>query len=358
MKIAVLAASAHPGGAERVTVNLVNEFARRGHAVDLLLANAAGEMLSEVAPKVRVIGLGVARARAAIRPFRRYLMRDKPDAVIAITYEMNLTAALAAASVRPRPRLILSVHGPIARMKEAKRLWSWGAWALSRIAYRVADQVVAVSDGVAEDLLRAGWATKRQLRKIYNPVVSPNFEKLAAEQLPRGLKRPARLPLIITVGRLSPEKNQRLLLKAFARLTEQRAAHLWIVGEGPERARLEAEIARLNLRKTVTLIGHVANPLPLVKAADLFVLTSNREGFGNVLVEALAVGTPIVATDCPHGPRDILAGGRWGTLVRPGDPEALAEAMGQALDGKVPKPGKRARDFTVEAAGDAYLALI
>jgi glycosyltransferase involved in cell wall biosynthesis len=358
VKIAILAASAHPGGAERVTINLANEFAERGHEVDLVLAQAKGDMLLDVSPRVRIVDLAATRARSAVMPFRRYILSRIPDAILAITFEMNLTAALAVTGLRRRPRLLLSVHGPLVRLKAAGRIWRTIVGAVSKRAYPTADYVVGVSDGVAADLVNAGWVDPDRVRKVYNPVVSRDFATKAAQDLPPNVVRDPGVPTIVTVGRLSPEKNQLLLLEAVKIVTQKRPVHLSIVGEGPSRGDLEHAINRLGLAGCVQLTGYVANPLPIVRSADLFVLTSNREGFGNVIVEAMAVGTPVISTDCPHGPRDILGGGKWGTLVPTDDANALAGAILSALDSGGIDARDRARDFTVEAAADGYLALM
>ena len=149
MKIAILASSAVFGGAERVAINLANGFAARGHEVDLLLLEAAGEMLGELDPKVRVVDIHSARGRFAVLPLRRYVSRAAPDAIIAISYEMNLAAGLALLGLQRRPRLIMSVHGPMARMKAASAGWRALASFLSRRLYPIADYVVAVSDGIS-----------------------------------------------------------------------------------------------------------------------------------------------------------------------------------------------------------------
>jgi glycosyltransferase involved in cell wall biosynthesis len=358
MKIAILAGMAQAGGAERVTVTLANAFSERGHEVDLVCVLCTAETLGDLSPKVNKVELRARRARSAIFEFRRYIKSARPDAILAITYEMNMTAALATLGMKHRPRLILSVHGPLSRLKAANALWRAAATAISRVVYKKADYVVAVSDGVADELVTAGWADRAHVRKIYNPVITRDFEARAAEPLPPHVVRKKGVPTIISVGRLSPEKDHMLLLEAFSSAVKQQEAWLWIVGEGPMRPVIEERIAQLGLGDRVQLVGYVGNPLPLIRAADLFVLTSDREGFGVVLAEALGVGTPVVSTDCPHGPRDILGTGRWGSLVPMHNAKALAAAMLDALLGGAIDGQDRASDFTVEASADQYLALM
>jgi glycosyltransferase involved in cell wall biosynthesis len=157
---------------------------------------------------------------------------------------------------------------------------------------------------------------------------------------------------IVAVGRLSPEKDFATLLAAFAVLRDERALRLTILGEGPERKMLERRVRQLGLEDCVSLPGFVAEPVEWVARAGLLVSSSRHEGFGNAIVEALACGTPVVATDAPYGPREILAGGRFGMLVPPGNLHALVHGMRLALDVPVDRAALRARAaaFTTEAA--------
>ena len=358
MKCAILLNALCVGGAERVAINLANGFRENGLEVDLVVAADVGDGADELDREIPVIALGAGRARKAVLPFRRYLKAGRPDVVLPITYEMNLVAGLAVLDMKPRPRLLLTVHGPLQRFDAAPALWSRTAMYLSRRIYRQADCVIGVSRGIADELQSEGWVKPDRVRTIHNPVISDAMLLLADAPLPSGLRRDPSTPAIVTVGRLHPVKNHPLLLDAFTRVLDVRPAQLWIVGEGPYRAEIEERIERLALAGSVQLLGEVANPYPIIKAADLLVLSSNLEGFGNVLVEAMALGTPVVSTDCPYGPREILEGGKWGTLVPPRDARALAGAMLSALEHGRIDARERARDFTVERAVGEYVSLI
>jgi glycosyltransferase involved in cell wall biosynthesis len=181
--------------------------------------------------------------------------------------------------------------------------------------------------------------------------------KLARAE-PPNLRSDRSVPAIVNVGRLVPQKNQLLLVDAFKLVTDKRAAQLWIVGEGPRRADLEKRIDELGLSQSVRLFGHVSNPLPILRDADVFALSSSHEGFGNVLVEAMWTGTPVVATDCPYGPAEILENGKWGQLVPAGNAEALAEAILDILENGGIDARTRAEDFTADNAVRQYLELI
>ncbi len=225
---------------------------------------------------------------------------------------------------------------------------------MPRWAHRHADACIAVSAGVAEDVARLAGIGRDRIAVIHNPVELPAASDDGEGATVWGTDGARR---VLTAGRLVPQKNHALLLEAFARLLDSVEARLVILGEGPLRAALERRAAELGIAHAVSLPGFLLHPWPVYAAADLFVLSSDFEGFGNVLVEALACGLPVVSTDCPSGPREILDDGAFGTLVPCGDAAALAEAMRRALtEGHDPeKPKARAAGFTPARAADAYL---
>lgn len=359
MRAAIVAASMHEGGAERVALNLAREFLNTGHGVDLVLVSAEGELLSQVPVGVQVVDLAAPRARAAILGLRRYVSARRPDALLAINYEVNLTAALATIGMKVGPLLVLSVHMPIAPWLtsfSARKKRVVGA--VCRAAYARAERTVAVSQGIASDLLKLGWATTRQVAIINNPVLPNELEELVSKDIGHPWLDDAEIPCIVTVGRLTPLKNQALLIEAFERMGSSHPAHLIFVGDGECRQALEQLASRSEVRHKIDFIGHVANPYPILKSANLFVLSSDYEGFGNVLVEAMAVGTPVVATDCDYGPREILEDGRWGRLVPCRDSAALASAMLAGLADARGLALERARQYNVSAKAAEYLRLI
>jgi glycosyltransferase involved in cell wall biosynthesis len=233
------------------------------------------------------------------------------------------------------------------------------AWRLRglRRLYPRADAIVCVSAGVAEDLRRYLTLPAGRITIIHNPI------QILAEE-PSARLHPwlgdRGQPVILGAGRLSRQKDFMTLLHAFALLSDLPAHRLMIIGEGPERAHLEREAVRLGIAERVTLPGFVTNPRACMAASSLFVLSSAWEGFGNVLVEAMAVGTPVVSTDCPSGPREILQDGALGPLVPVGDAPALARAIRQALLDPVPAERLRARadDFAPERVVVPYLAVL
>jgi glycosyltransferase involved in cell wall biosynthesis len=216
---------------------------------------------------------------------------------------------------------------------------------------------VAVSAGVAEDLAQLVPANKTTV--IYNPIIPANFQSMADE--PIHLPWPERdgYSLILGVGRLEIQKDFPTLIEAFKRVSQNRSARLLILGDGTQRGHLEKQIERLELANLVALPGFVQNPYPYMQAADVFVLSSRHEGLSNTLVEAMATGTPVLSTDCPHSPREILEGGKYGILAPVGDPAALAEAILQTLDN--PQSPQllmdRSMEFTAAKSAERYIHL-
>lgn len=361
-RIAILAAAMDPGGAERVALNLAEHLAQLDLDVDLVLVRARGALLGLVPPNVRIVDLGAARAATAIRTFRAYLKRERPAAVMAVNFEVNLTAAVAALGLgAARPRLILSVHcAPAAYFAPARRPWAFAMEAASKWLYPKADKVIPVSLGIADELVQRGWCDRSRIEVIYNPVVRPDFPARASRPVPIDLGTDAEGPLVVNVGRLNRQKNHSLLLRAIAALAPRRRVRLALVGDGDLRGALTAEAEALGVADRVHFAGHQENPYPFMRAADLFVLSSDWEGHPLVLIEAMAAGTRLVATDCRYGPAEILENGRWGRLVPCGDADRLAEAIDAALDD--PRPGeeavRHAMGFSVAASAEAYLRVM
>ena len=204
-----------------------------------------------------------------------------------------------------------------------------------RWLYPKADFVVGVSQGVIDDLKRVLRFDSKKVQVIYNPIVDEELLRKTDEPLDHPWFRPGKPPVILGVGRLAKEKDFPTLIRAFALVRKERPARLMILGEGEERPNLEALVRELGLEEDVALPGFVDNLYKYMKRAAVFVLSSLWEGLPTVLIKAMALGTPVVATDCPSGPAEILEGGKWGCLVPPGDPKDLAKAILDTLEGGV-----------------------
>ncbi len=210
------------------------------------------------------------------------------------------------------------------------------------------------------DIQRIARLPTGRVRCIYNPAMTEQSAALADEPLSWCLVPPSDEPVLISAGRFESQKDQATLLRAFALLQERRSSRLVLLGQGSLQGELESLARELGIAQRVLFAGYVDNPLPHVKAADLFVLSSRTEGFGNALVEAMGCGTPVVSTDCPFGPGEILAGGEFGRLVPMGDAPALADAMFETL-GATPAAAdlqRRAQDFSLERCADRFESLI
>jgi glycosyltransferase involved in cell wall biosynthesis len=312
------------GGAEKVALRLIDDFVAAGHQVDLVLMTARGELLEKLPPGVRVFDLGATRIRA-------YFRSERPAALQASMWPLTVAAVIARRLAGSSARLVLSDHSTLSRQygyyRGLKRLF---LRASLRIFYPRADARVIVSNGSADDLALLSGIGRKTIEVIHNPVAPPADDS----EVPAAIERlwgqgQAR---ILTVGSLKAEKNHGLLIRAFARLRESRPARLIIVGEGSERPKLERLIEELGLGGDVLLPGFEVDPSAYYATADLFVLSSDFEGFGLVLVEAMRAGLKVVSTDCEHGPSEILGGGAYGALVPCGDSDGLAEAMRAALD--------------------------
>lgn len=343
------------GGAERSFMLLANGAVARGHPVDLVLARAHGPWLAQVDPRVRIVDLKGSRTAMTIIPLARYLRTARPAVILSALDQANVVAVMARALSRTRPRLLVSIRLPIgAAARAGGTLRQRTTRALARRLYRAADKIVTISNGVRDDFIATFGYPPAKVKTIYNPIVDAAFWTRADQPATAAAPFDG-LPLIVAVGRLRPVKGFDCLIRAFAELRRARQARLLILGEGPERPKLEALAAELGVASDVIMPGFVSNPLPILKTASVFASTSIWEGFGNAVVEAMALGVPVVATQT-DGPAEILEQGRWGRLVPVGEPAALALALGAALDDPGPDPRHRAQQFSVERSVDEYLA--
>jgi glycosyltransferase involved in cell wall biosynthesis len=354
--ISLFLAKLDGSGVPRAMVNLAGGFQDAGYRVDLVLANAVGAFREEVPRGVRVLDLGVPRVLRAFPGLVRYLDESRPDAMVSAEDHANLVALLARRLSRStRTRVAVTGHVLFSRRLGAS-VWDRGYWVLKGIKwlYPWADCVSTVSAGLADDMAASLNYPRNKITVIHNPVVTPAIFERAHGEIPHPWLRDGQGPVAIGVGRLSYAKNFEVLLKAIAKLGEVRCL---IIGEGDRRSMLEAMVCELGLASRVKLMGFQPNPFPWMAHADALVLSSRFEGLPTVLIEAMALGCPVVATDCPHGPREILQDGELGPLVPVDDVTALAEGIRRAIAHPVSKARltARAADFHVERITHAYL---
>jgi glycosyltransferase involved in cell wall biosynthesis len=363
MSLAIYMQDLAGGGVERQTLALAGELQANAVAVTLLVNQARGELLDAVPATIDVIDLRCPRTMRAIPRLAGFLRRERPDALLANLNHNSIAALLANILAGMPAKVVICQHSVLASDYLRSTGWSHR---LTPIAYRLLAPAltcaVAVSAGIAGEFRTIAHIPQRKIATIHNPVIGPDFAQRAAQPAAhRWLRRPGP-PLFVTAGRLVEIKDHGTLLHAFAQYRRDHEGRLLILGAGPLRDSLGALASDLGLGDDTDFLGYQDNPLPYLQAADAFVLSSRAEGFGNVLVEAMGCGTPVISTDCPHGPSEILDNGRYGVLVPPNDSTALAMAMAGVRDLKDRFPGallrSRAGAFTTGACTEAYLQLL
>lgn len=358
-RTALFLPSLRGGGAERVMVHLAIEFHRRQIPIDLVLVKAEGPYLSEIPDGIRIIDLGASRLATALPKLVAYLHREKPRALLSAMKHANVTALLAKQISNSKSRLIIAEHST-ASVSFDQNLGVKSAIhkLLMKGLYKRADHIVAVSQGVANDLAALVNLKCDRVQVIGNPIVSDQLIAASTAPVAHEWFSDKSIPVVLAAGRLSEAKDFPTLIRAIGRALCKRKLRLIILGEGALRGTLATLIAELGLSEYVDLRGFVENPFAWMKKSDLFVLSSRWEGFGNVLVEAMACGTRVVSTDCPSGPSEILQQGKWGRLVPVGDVNALSQAIIDTLDNPGPSGVERAMEFSVERAADSYWRLL
>lgn len=369
-RIALFLSRLGVGGAERVTLELAGGFARRGLQVDLVAVNASGPFREQIPPGVHLVDLQARNAYTCFPGLVEYLRRERPSVFVSTLVLTDLIALLAGTWLRlfhykwPHPRFFIRLATTISQLPRSfwkKPLERF----LVRQIYPWADEIIADSLGVAKDLQSYAGISMERVRLIYDPIITPAFRAQKAEKVEHAWfsKRNAR-PLIIGMGRLSPEKDFTTLLQAFRRVKDampdtEKCPRLAILGDGPERSRLEQMICDLELSEDVCLVGLVMNPGAYLGRGRVFVLSSRFEGLPGALIQAMASGCTLVATDCPSGPREVLDGGKYGHLVPVGDAEKMAAAILAALGGDKRKaPPEWMKRFEEESVLNQYLALM
>jgi len=360
-RIAVFASFSGKGGVERMLVNLCEGLLAAGCAVDLVLVKSKSEHLQGLSPGVNVVKLKSSHTFGSVFGLAAYLRRVRPDAMLAAKDRAGRTAIAARRLSGVPTRIVFRLGTTLSAALEGKsplRKWLW--YLPMRLIYPAADGIVAVSGGVADDLSQITGLPPERFQVIPNPVITPRLAEMAREEVDHPWLSKGELPVVLGVGRLTRQKDFPTLVRAFARVREKTPCRLILLGEGRDRQALEALAADLGVKEDVDLPGFAPNPYAWLSRASLFVLSSAWEGSPNALTEALALGTPVVSTDCPSGPREILAGGRVAPLVPVGDVEQMARAMEKVL---AEPPGREAlvgaaEAYTVENSSRRYLELL
>lgn len=345
------------GGAEKMMLILAGAFAERGYEVDLIVTRAVGEHAKSVPALVRLVDLSVRNAPAALIPLARYLRAHRPLALLSTLSHANVVAIWAAKLARAgTPVFVREANSPLGR--KVSRGWRNRVMTtLQRFSYPRAARVISISHDLAAEIVQELGLPPAHVVTIYSPVVTPAL--LTGSDAPPDhpwFAPSNRAPVIVAAGRLTPQKDFATLLRSFALLRGRLDARLLILGEGSQRGELERLGRELKIDSDLSMPGFAQNPIPFFSHASVFALSSAWEGFGNVLVEAMACGTPVVSTDCPSGPREILGGGEYGELVAVGDSERLAEALERAITTPKNSDSLRARaaEFSLETSVRQY----
>jgi len=351
-----------PGGAQRVTVDLANGLAARGHRVEIVVSYPGGHLRPEVAEDVTIVdletpvvpGVGIA---ASLPALVGYLRRERPRILFSAMTYANVVATVATRLSHSGTPIAVVEHTTVGMETGGKRDLTTQ---LASVTYGLADRVIAVSEGVATSVRERTRVDPDDVVVLHNPVPVTAIRERAAASVEEPWLADPDLSVVLWVGRLAPEKDLGTLVAAFNRLRERRSdVRLVIAGTGPERDRIERVVAERDLEAVVRFPGYV-DPAPYMRRAAVLALSSTYEGLPTVLVEALACGCPVVSTDCPSGPREILADGAYGRLVPVGDAAALADALAETIDEEpdAERLRERAEVFASDRVLAAYEALI
>jgi glycosyltransferase involved in cell wall biosynthesis len=396
-RIALFVPGLHGGGAERVVLDLADLFRRAGHHAQVVVGTRAGAYADDVPEglEIRRVGKPFLRAGARWHALRAdpggfaqlarpilfpaktsrtvsylpglvdYLRSERPDALLSVLSYGNLGALWARRLAGVPTRVVVSERNTLSQscIATTSREHRWRTRHLPALiarTYPFADAITTVSDGVADDLAATTGLPRERLVTVYNPVVTDRLIERVREPLEHPWFQPGEPPVVLAAGRLRPQKDFETLLHAFARLRARRSARLVVLGEGPERAALEARARALGFAADFALPGFVRNPFTYMARAQVFVLSSRFEGLPGTLIQAMACGCPVVSTDCPSGPREILEGGSHGEIVPVGDPAALAAAIERTMVSPVAPEQLRARAaaFSAERVAQNYLDLL
>lgn len=353
-RVALLVPNLRVGGAERVTLNLAEGLLGLGCDVDVVVFAAGGDLDVAVPGGAKVVNLDCGRAIRATVPLTRYLRREQPEILVGTMGHTNLVALLANRLAGSKTRVIVTEHSAIT--SRSRNVTDWVYRVLARLAYPSAAAIVAVSKGVAEGIVEGVGLTPQAVTTIYNPVLTNRYLSQVASEIEHEWFADGAPPVVLSVGRLVPEKDFPTLIRAFSMVLSERDARLLILGEGPERPKLEQLMGELGVQEKVALPGFAEDAAAYMARATVFVLSSVHEGLPTVLIEALGAGVPVVSTDCVSGPREILRGGKLGRLVPVGSSSDLADAILQAFGApRGPRSSEDLQEYTPQAAAQRYL---
>jgi glycosyltransferase involved in cell wall biosynthesis len=324
---------------DRIAKNLLPGIAQAGYPVDLLKIGRHGPYLDAAQPdNLRVIEFNTRHVYTALPELIGYLQEVRPEVLFTDKDRVNRTAILAVALSGVDIRMVLRSGTTVSiNLASRSRFDRFVQSNSMRYLYRRAYAILTPSEGAADDFAKTIGLPRDRITAVPSPIITPRFLQQLDRPLDHPWFQPGEPPVILGAGELCRRKDFTTLIRAFALLADSRDCRLMILGKGRARDTLEQEVSRLGIEDRVSLPGFVETPYPYMKRASLFVLSSLWEGMGNVLVEAMAAKTPVVSTNCPSGPGELLSGLSANVLVKPGDASAMAEAMAAQLDNPTPE---------------------
>lgn len=334
--ISIFIHSLEVGGAERVTVNFANGLVKKGYKVDIVMAHRKGKFRSLLSNQIGTVDLDIPETGLGVLtsvPYLwQYLRKAEPDILFSVGNHNNIPAVIATRLTPNSPYLIVSEHNDPSNTESSDSNRNRAVIRIARHLYPRADAIVAVSEGTASGLVEATGIPRDHITKVYNPIVTDRLYSQANEIIDHPWFSTEDQPVILSAGRLGPRKDFDTLLKAFAELNRNSECKLAIIGKGEKESKIRRQLAELKLEGEVELLGYVENVYKYMANASVFVLSSTWEGFGNVLVEAMACECPVVSSDCPSGPSEVLEDGKCGRLVPVSNPSVMADAIQRTLD--------------------------
>lgn len=356
IKLMIVTPSFAGGGAERIAVNLANHYAKQGLNVVLLAFNGTGPYKKQINKNIEMIDLGT-RLRSSFLKIYKEVKKQQPTHILSVLRGGNIVLGLSLFFYK-KTKLIFREANTLDEIKRKSKLEKWIEILKLRIAYKRADSVVANSFDTKQDLVAFNIKVESKVKVISNPVLPDDFKELANENCNHKWLK-GRFKVVLNVARLHPQKNQKFLIRSFSKIIESEPnARLLLIGEGELRNELEQEIKNNNIQAFAEILPFQQNPWPYYARSAVFALTSEWEGFGNVLVEALACGTPVVSVNCPGGPKAILNEGRYGVLVEPDDKDGVVDAILGILNNTIrfekSALEERGKEYSVENISKKY----
>jgi len=345
------------GGVQRMMLNLANHMVAKGHCVTILLFRREGPFLELLDKRVNVIGIESDSFYFILKYLIRLLKSKSYDLLFSATPGLNIAAIIANMIAKVNTKVVISERSNTIKEFSGSKFGPYKlSFFLIPILYRFANAILTVSEGVKRDLIKISFVKNEKVDVVYNPAFESNFQEQLDNEVNHEWfqkdRKENQIPVVIGAGRLHYQKNFELLIQSIVLLNKRRPVRLIIIGEGEEYQKLQDLIVSLDATSFIRLEGFQINPISWIGRSNVFVLSSRWEGFGNILVDALAAQTTIVTTDCKSGPAEIIEGGKYGYLLKREDAEEMSQIIELAIENPMNKELllNRARFFDKETA--------